>query len=313
LIPYKDSFLVFGCASTISVMMGDPATGGIIRSLDETTGIFGATSWCFDKSGNLYFWGANGIYKSSVPNPAVCISEVALPRLVDDEDANSSTHRITMEYDHLEGGILICITKLSDGSNSNYWLDLKVANPNLQIYSFFPETYPDECGPYSLFYYPANDVDYRGLLVGCKDGYIRKFDKSTKSDNIGGSSQLIDSNLVIGPIPLSELPNKEGTIGPLSIITGGSSDGATETDSDDIDYKVYTAITAAGIIDKIKAGSAPAFAGTIPAPGWRRGSVKQQSARGMFGGVKISNDTAGEGLIFECMMVGKNINKKKGK
>ncbi|NVM22220.1 MAG: hypothetical protein HWN68_10630 [Desulfobacterales bacterium] len=34
---------------------------------------------------------------------------VCLPKLVSDESANSSTHRITMEYDHLETGILTCV------------------------------------------------------------------------------------------------------------------------------------------------------------------------------------------------------------
>jgi hypothetical protein len=305
LVSHKDTFLAFGCASTMSIMMGDPAMGGIIRSLDRTTGIYGAKSWCFDKKGNLYFWGANGIYKCAVPQVPVCITQVSLPQLVSDEAADPSTYRITMEYDHLETGILIAVTKLSDGSNSNYWLDLKVTDPTPEICPLFPETYPDECGPYSLFYYAANDTDYRGLLVGCKDGFIRKFDKSSKSDNIGGTTQLIDSYCVFGPTPLSNLPNKEGKIGPISIITGGSASGTTEPDSDDVDYKVYVADTAAGVIDKIKAGSAPIFAGTILAPGWRRGSCQRQSARGTFAGIKLGNDTKDESWILECLVMGK--------
>lgn len=313
LIPYKDTFLIFGCASTMSIMMGDPAMGGAIRNLDKTTGIFGAQSWCFDKNGNLYFWGTNGIYKCTVPQAPVCITQVCLPKLVSDESADSSTHRITMEYDHLESGILICITKLSDGSNSNYWLDLKVAEPTIEVCPIFPESYPNECGAYSLFFYQANGADYKSLLVGCKDGYIRKFDKTSKSDNIGGTTQLIDSYCVFGPMSLSGLPNREGKLKPLSIITGGSSDGTAETDSDDIYYKTYTATTAAGVVDKIKAGTAPNFSGTIPAPGWRRGSKINQSASGMFAGIKLGNNTKDEGWLFECMVVDKRKNKNRRK
>jgi len=303
LIPYKDTFLGFGCASTSSVMMGDPAMGGIIRSLDKTTGIYGAKSWCFDKNGILYFWGTNGIYKCIVPQAPICISQISLPQLISDEAADPSTHRITMEYDHLETGILICITKLSDGSNSNYWLDLKVADPTPEICPLFPEDYPDECGPYSLFFYAANDTDYKSLLVGCKDGYIRKFDKATKSDNIGETSQLIDSYCTFGPIPLSGLPNKEGKLAPLSIITGGvSGAGGTETDSDDIYYKIYAADTAAKVIEDLRAGATPKVSGTIAAPGWRRGSIINKKVRGAFAGIKLGNNTADEGWLLECLV-----------
>ena len=311
LVPHKDSFLIFGCASTLSILMGDPAAGGIIRSLDETTGIFGAKSWCFDKNENFYFWGTNGIYKCKVPQAPVCITQISLPKLVSDEAANSSTHRITMQYDHLEMGIVICVTKLSDGTNSNYWLDLKVAEPTIDVCPIFPESYPEECGVYSLFFYPANNNTYKKLLVGCKDGYIRKFDGATKSDNIGGSSEAIDSYCVFGPMLLSDSPHREGKLKPLSIITGGSADGTTETDSDGVDYEIYTATTAAGVIDKIKAGSAPNYSGTIPAPGFRRGSKINQSARGMFAGIKLSNDTADEGWLFECMMANDKSAKRK--
>jgi len=134
LIPYKDDYLIFGCASTIWVLTGDPATGGEIDEVDLTVGMFGANSWCFDGAGNLYFFGTGGIYKiplgfRSVEN----LTEISLPNLVSDEDANPATHRITMAYDRKRHGILICITTLSDGHNSNYWYDLNLGG-------FFPES-----------------------------------------------------------------------------------------------------------------------------------------------------------------------------
>jgi hypothetical protein len=202
----------------------------------------------------------------------------------------------------LETGILICITKLSDGSNSNYWLDLKVADPTPEICPLFPENYPEECGAYSLFFYPANDTDYKTLLVGCKDGYIRKFYKSTKSDNIGETSELIDSYCTFGPMSLSGLPNKDGSIGPLSLITGGGGSDGTETDSDDVYYKIYTADTAAKIVEDLRAGATPRIGGTIAAPGWRRGSTINKKIRGVFAGIKLGNNTKDEGWLFECLV-----------
>jgi len=57
LIPYRDDYLIFGCATSMWIMRGDPAAGGSLDELDLTVGIFGANSWCFDNDGNLYFFG----------------------------------------------------------------------------------------------------------------------------------------------------------------------------------------------------------------------------------------------------------------
>ena len=295
LIPYKDDFLIFGCATTISYMMGDPAAGGAIRELDLTTGIFGAKSWCFDGEGNFYFWGTNGLYATPIPGTPVCISEQSLPDLVSDEAADPSTHRIVLGYDRKRRGILIAITKLSDGSHSNYWYDLRTKG-------FFPESSAsDSHGVYSMFYYPANDEDYRDLLVGCKDGYIRKFDSSTKNDD----GTTIDSYVNMGPISLGNTPFTEGSIGPLDIVLGGGGSSGTETDSDDAAFKVFVNDTAAGLVEDLEANGTPVFGGTASGPGRRRGSKKLQSARGVYGGVRIGNNASGEAFIFECLSFGK--------
>ena len=247
LIPYKDDYLIFGCASTIWVLTGDPAAGGEIDDVDLTVGMFGAKSWCFDGEGNLYFFGTAGIYKiplgfRNVEN----LTEISLPDLIDDEDANPSTHRITMVYDRKRHGILICITKLSDGSNSNYWYDLKLKG-------FFPESYPDECGPYSLFYYAANDNDYTDLLVGCKDGYIRKFDETAKDDDIGGSDQAISSYVVWPVQHLTEDNDKEGKLTSLTIELSGGGTGGAFADSNGCSYATYVANDAETVLERSKA------------------------------------------------------------
>ena len=154
LIPYKDDYLIFGCATTIWVLRGDPASGGSLDEVDLTVGIFGANSWCFDGEGNLYFWGTGGIYIMPVGFGQIkCLTENTLPNIVADEDVDPSTHRITMGYDRKRRGVLICITTLETGVNSNYWYDLRTGG-------FFPESYPDVCGPYSVFYYAISYYDY---------------------------------------------------------------------------------------------------------------------------------------------------------
>lgn len=296
LIPFKDDYLIFGCATTMWFLAGDPAEGGSINELDLTVGIFGANSWCFDGLGNLFFWGTNGIYVTPIPGTPKCISEINLPKLVKDEDADPSTHRITLGYDRTRTGILICITKLSDGTNSNYFYDLKSGG-------FFPETYPDECGSYSLFHYAANDNDYRDLLVGCKDGYIRKFDDTAKSDDVGASDEAIDSYVTFGPIPMAQDPKMKGKLTGLDCVTAGGAASGSESDSDDITFDIFIGNSAEEVIEKLSADTTPSIAGTITAPGRRRGSSIKRKVSGVYLGIKLQNDTAAETWGFEQLLI----------
>lgn len=295
LISYKDDYLVFGCATCIWYLSGDPAYSGDLGALDLTTGIFGANSHCFDGAGNLYFWGTNGFYKTTVPGIPVCLSAISLPNLVKDEAADPSTYRITMAYDRKDYGILICITKLSDGSNSNYWYDLKTEG-------FFKEVYAsNQCGPYSLFYYAANNPDYRDLLVGCKDGYIRKFDKTSKSDvKSDNTNQLIDSYAVLGPIQLSDGIN-DGILGNTNIVSAGGESGGL-SDSYDVDYSLYAARTSENVIENVTA-AAYKLSGVFNSPGYQKGNTDRRKIRGRFGAVKIGNGTVEETWGFEKLTV----------
>ncbi|KKN01085.1 hypothetical protein LCGC14_1131230 [marine sediment metagenome] len=286
LIPYKDDYLVFGCASTIWVLTGDPAASGEIDEVDLTVGIFGANSWCFDGDSNLYFWGTNGIYKIPVGFRSVeNLTEISLPNLVGDEGADPSSHRITLGYDRKRHGILICITKLSDGSNSNYWYDIKLKG-------FFPESYPDECGAYSLFYYAANDNDYADLLVGCKDGYIRKFDETAKDDDIGGSDQAILSYAVWPIQHLTEDNDKEGKLTSLTIELSGGASGGAFPDTDGVSYELHIGDDAETVIEDIKDGATPFSSGTLSGTG-RKARIRTR-ARGAWLGIKFLNSTASE-------------------
>ena len=289
LIPYKDDYLIFGLATSIWYLSADPAYSGELGGLDLTTGMFGANSWCWDGAGNLYFWGTNGFYRTIIPGTPICLSTIALPDIIKDEAADPSTHRIIMEYNRIDYGIHICITKLSDGSNSNYWYDLKTEG-------FFPEIWPDECGAYSLFYYAANDTSLRDILVGCKDGYLRKFDKTAEDDNIGGSDQLIDSYAVLGPIQLSDGIN-DGTLGNINIISAGGISGGGD-DSNDIDFSVFSARTSEHITKDITVATAK-YSGVFSSPGYQKGNKDRRKARGRFGAIKIGNDTATETWGFE--------------
>lgn len=295
LIPYKDDYLIFGCVNTMWYLAGDAKEGGSILELDLTSGIYGPKSWCFDNEGNLWYWGTNGIYKTSILEKPVCISEISLPKLVKDEAINPSTHRIVLVYDRIRAGIMIAITLLSDGSNSNYFYDLRTEG-------FFPETYPDECGIYAAIHYEATDPTYRELILGCSDGYIRHFDEDEEDDDAGASGDTeIDAYVTFGPIQMGKDPKFTGKLTGLNCVTAGRTSGSS--DSNDITYNVWVDRSAAKIIKKLLADTSPDIAGTITAPGRRRGGDIRKKIKNVYMGIKLQNDTATETWAFEQLLI----------
>lgn len=301
-IPYKDDFLIFGCASTMWVMYGDIAKGGEIRELSLTTGIFGPTAFCWDNNDYLYFWGNNGLYRTRIPGNPVCVSQFKLPRLVKDLAINPETHRITLLYDRDRHGILVGITTLATGANSNYWYDLNALD-EAEIGGFFPEAYPTQCAIYSSVYYDANDSSLKGGIYGGKDGYIRYLDDTAKSDDIGDTDQAIDSYITIGPVPMSSRPRYEGIFNSIDIVTAGGGSGGSQDDSDDIYYRIYAERTAERILEKLVTDTNPNIAGTFHGPGNLRGTTRRQTLRNLWCGIKLGNDISDEAWAIESIII----------
>ena len=288
LIPYKDDYLIFGCMSEIWYAAGDPAHGGSLNELDLTVGIFGAKSWCFDGYENLYFWGTGGIYKTTIPGAPENVSESRLPKLTGDTGANPLTHRITMVYDYTRMGILIYVTKISDGTGSNYYYDLKGDG-------FFPESYPTECGVYSSFYYAASDPDYKTLIVGCKDGYLRKFDDTSKSDvKADDTVTAINAYCTWGPLKLAQDDDYYGLLSALEVITAGGASNGSQADSNNVSYNIFVADTAEEILEKLEANTDYRVTGTITAPGRPKGAKVRKRFRAMYLGLRLWNSTAAQ-------------------
>jgi hypothetical protein len=303
LAPYKDDYLIFGCSNSVWVMFGDAMAGGAIREVSLTTGIFGANSYCWDDANNFYFWGNNGLYRTTIPGVPQCISQYKLPRIAKDEAASPQTHRVTMVYDSDRHGVLVTITVLASGSNSNYFYDLNAIDENT-IGGFFPETYPTECGVFASIYYDSNDPTLKGLILGCTDGYLRTFDDDAKNDVIGvGNESTINSSVSLGPIHISGVAQREGTVGGLDMTTAGGVVGGSQADSDSVNFKVFTSRTSENVVELMNAGVNPNFAGAFTGPGNSRGSTRRQTARGVYLGVKLENTTADESWGFEDLFV----------
>ena len=306
IIPYKDDYCIYGAAGSIWYLIGNAADGGAILELSLTAGILAARGWCWDNADNLYILATTGLLK--IPRgfgQPENITGQSYPNFIKDLAYDDVANRLTMAYDRIRHGIHICKTALSDGTNENWWFDLKIEGGGL-----FPETFPEECGVCSVFYYESNDPDYRDLLFGCYDGYIRFSDDSAEDDNIGANIvtdvEAINSYVCFGPMPLAG-ENKEGKITSLVGILAGGGIGSTsplQPDSNNVAYEIFTGLSAAKVLERLKAATrSPDIAGTINAPGRIRGSVKRQTVRGAFAGIYIGNDDAGETWALERLLI----------
>ena len=210
-----------------------------------------------------------------------------------------------MTYDRKRHGINIFKTTIATGANSCWWYDLRTEG-------LFPESYPTACGVFCAFHYEASDPDYRDLLFGCNDGYVRFADDSAKNDAgtddiLGTPATEIDSYVTFGPLALNT-DDREGSLNSMNIITAGGATGGSEADSDDVEFKVWTGLSADDVTEKLIANTAPQIGGTVIAPGRRRGSTIRRKVRGQFLGLRIGNDTAGETWGLEKVI----LNTKKG-
>lgn len=292
LIPFRDDYLVFGCATSIWLLRGDPACGGSLDRISDITGMFGAQSWCWGPNNVLYFIGNNGLYRALPPTfeSIEPVSVATMPNLISDWGLDLSLHRVMMEYDRRRNGIVICRTTLSDGSSDAFWYDIRSDG-------FFPESYPDECGPFSMFFYEAEDDDYRRLLFGSNDSYLRYFDDAKKDDSGSTTTDTAISSHVALPIFEAGAENKEGKITSLTFTLAGGAAGGSFSDTDGLTYEIYAGDDPETVLENIKDRVAARESGTLAGTG-RKNRIRKR-VRGHAIGIRLSNTTAGETWAVE--------------
>jgi hypothetical protein len=291
-IPYGNDYMLFACHDGIYALIGDPKQGGTMKAVEGAPPIFGQRAWCFDEQGNLWYYGTGGVYKILAGLAGVePMTEYRLPSIIHDEGADPSTHRITLAWDSKRHGLIIAIVKLSDGTNSCYWYERRTDG-------FFPEEYPEECAPYSLLYYQSSVTAQRDLLFGCTDGYIRQPDDSGTDDNIGATTEAVDSQITFGPFKLGEQAGEDGIIGGVSGILAENRDA----DCSNVSYYIYVADSPGAVIKKVEAGT-HSLTGTVYAPGFQKGKKQRNTVRGKFAAIMLRNNTAGQTWAMEEIQV----------
>ena len=92
--------------------------------------------------------------------------------------------------------------------------------------------------------------------MGSKDGYIRKFDPTSKNDDIGGSDEAISSYMAYPITELAEGENQAGKLIGLKFEPAGGGIGGSFSDTDGFTWHVYSGRSAEEVLEKLKATTA---------------------------------------------------------
>ena len=223
LIPHSDDYLIMGCRNEMWRLRGDPTYGGVLDSLSYTIGIIGAQAWCFGPAGELIFLSMNGLYSLAAGGDSspIQLSGEVLPQ--EFRNINPDETTVSLEYDTIDRGVHIFLTPDSSNTRVHWWFDWTDK-------TFWPVTLDSDHEPTATCAMQSTVIEESGVIVGGRDGILRRFSGLAESD----CGEAFSSYVLMGPLPLAE----DGAVGTLM-----SMDVTLAKDSADVTWEVQSANT----------------------------------------------------------------------
>lgn len=202
-IPYTNDVGLIGGDHTIYRMTGDPADGGRRDLVSDSVGIAFGRAWCKSPEGTVYFVGSRGgIYRI---DPTSGIPQRLTAKTIDERlaDVNMDTNIFRLVWDDRHICVRIFITPKDGSATTNYVWDVRNE-------AWWPRVFEnDDHNPRTVLLLSGYSTDYRSVLLGCQDGYIRMFDPDATTDD--GSP--IESFVFLGPWTNTMMLEFQATLG----------------------------------------------------------------------------------------------------
>jgi len=177
LIPYSDDLMIFGAASSIWMLEGDPGAGGRIQNVSYKTGIIGPRAWCYTDTGELYFLGSGGLYRMprGTRDPQL-VSGRRLTRLLD--RVNTNTTFVQLAFDSFKQWIMIFLTPTDDVTPGVHVIYDTVTD------AFWPMRFANPAQqPWSVLEVNGVEDEQRRVIYGGSDGFVRKLSDTVTHDD----------------------------------------------------------------------------------------------------------------------------------
>ena len=215
-IPYIEDYLIIGATNSIWIMRGDPAYGASkLMRLTDKAGIVSEGAWCSGPQGEFYILSTDGLYV--IPpggGPPQSLSKEKLPREL--INLSASLYTVSMAYSASGRGVHLFLSGQEARQERHWWFDLDTK-------SFWPWALQSEHEPMSLDVYASPNATESAVLLGGRDGYIRRFDDLAERDE----SHEIESHVVYGPVRLG---GDDYHVGMLMELIGVTSKKSGEVD-----------------------------------------------------------------------------------
>lgn len=180
LIPASEDALIFGCETSIWVLVGDPGPGqgGRMVRVSDEIGIAFGKAWCKDDVGMIYFLSTRGgIYAMAPGGRPERISNAAIERRL--QDIEQDEVRVSLGWDYRQQALLVYITEYTQaGALPQHLLWSKRLN------AWWPIVFDDtNHNPLAVTEVDDDQSDNRHLVMFGRDGYVRYFDRAAKDDD----------------------------------------------------------------------------------------------------------------------------------
>jgi hypothetical protein len=190
MIPYTDDVCIFGDASAIWQLTGDPANGGTFDLVSNRIGIAWGRPWAIDPLQQIYFFSTRmGIFKMTPGALPVRMSQQIERRL---ENIDLSQTLVRLAWDVTNQGLWVFVTPIYYGNvaynffweeRTNAWWVDQFANLQHQ--------------PLAVHVFDGDTANCRNIMLGGHDGYIRIIGNQYPNDD----GTPIQSFVFLGPLP----------------------------------------------------------------------------------------------------------------
>jgi hypothetical protein len=179
LIPFTNDTMIVGCDHSMLLVKGNPADGGTLLTISNSIGMRQKDGWCVSPEGDCYFFGTGGFYRikagtQEIENLSVNKMDAFFAQI-------PNSHNVQMAWDRDKKGCWMFATPFTyPGTTITnvicYW--------DQRTEGFFPMDFPSQHGPESVIVYDGDVNTDRYLVLGGRDGRLRRYDE-TAHDDVG--------------------------------------------------------------------------------------------------------------------------------
>lgn len=231
MIPFSDDYMIMGHTTELWMLKGDPQYGGRIINLSQELGIIYRGAWARGPSGEVFFLARQGAFllppgAGSFPIP---LSEEPLPNELLNVDTN--LYDVSCEYDAEHKGFHIYLAGKSATSRLHWFVDWRNKG-------FFPMQLPSDMDPTVTLDHVSESAEQSGLLMGCRDGFMRRYRRPHETDE----GTEISSYITYGPLRLAGHGFREGILQEIS--------GVLARDSGEVDWSLFVGDAHEDVLNK---------------------------------------------------------------